>query len=284
MAGSANAQTPEDTIAAVKAYAAEVNAALEAQSMDFRLSQADILFGADTGQESITVIFEDRGNKQLSTQFAEGDTRRAWSGTDPDTIDWTLDGVDLTADTGAQEQVGAIASAMGTWDSQKCSDLGLSGQIAGFDQGYVQAIVGSGGGFFVTGDIMFSGFLSQSGFMGPNTLGVHFGFNFIDLATGEPSDINGDGYADKAFGDIYFNDDFPWSVDGSAVDIETVALHEAGHGLSQDHFGKGFVTKKGKLQFSPRAVMNATYFGIERDLKGTDKGGHCSLWGAWPNN
>ena len=46
--------------------------------------------------------------------------------------------------------------------------------------------------------------------------------------------------------------------DRSTYDIETVALHEAGHGLSQGHFGKAFRTvKNGKLHFSPRAVMNA---------------------------
>ena len=283
LAGAASAQTMEDTIAAVKAHAEKVNAHLEAEGANYRLEYADILVGADSGEEATTVFFNNRGNKQLTVQFMENDTRRVWSGGDPNTIDWTLDGVDTTSDVGVNAQQSAIVSAMQSWDDVKCSDLGLNGSLVGQDQGYVEAIFGLGGGFFITGDLMFSGFLPGQ-FMGPNTLGVHYGFNFID-ENRQPTDLNNDGFADKAFGDMYFNDNFRWSTDGSGVDIETVALHEAGHGLNQQHFGKGFRTEEnGKLHFAPRAVMNATYFGAFRDLKGTDKGGHCSMWAAWPNN
>ena len=59
---------------------------------------------------------------------------------------------------------------------------------------------------------------------------------------------------------------FTWADDGvSHFDIETVALHEAGHGLSQGHFGKIHGTvANGKIHFSPRAVMNAAYSGVQR--------------------
>ena len=68
-------------------------------------------------------------------------------------------------------------------------------------------------------------------------------------------------------------------------DIETVALHEAGHGLSQGHFGKKFRTdKNGKIHFSPRAVMNASYSGIQTEILKTDNAGHCSIWANWPQN
>ena len=67
--------------------------------------------------------------------------------------------------------------------------------------------------------------------------------------------------------------------------METVALHETGHGLSQGHFGKAFVTNSnGKLHFAPLAVMNAGYTGVQQSLAGTDNWGHCSMWGSWPNN
>ena len=51
-------------------------------------------------------------------------------------------------------------------------------------------------------------------------------------------------------------------------------------------FGKvSSTTKNGKLHFAPRAVMNAVYVGgVEQVLAGTDNGGHCSIWGSWPNN
>ncbi|MGH7542224.1 MAG: hypothetical protein ACRELC_14620, partial [Gemmatimonadota bacterium] len=68
-------------------------------------------------------------------------------------------------------------------------------------------------------------------------------------------------------------------------DVETVAAHEVGHGLSQAHFGEAFFTlANGRLHFAPRALMNTAYSGIQQALSGTDRGGHCSLWGDWPNN
>ena len=76
-----------------------------------------------------------------------------------------------------------------------------------------------------------------------------------------------------------------WSDDGvSNYDVETIALHEIGHGLSQAHFGKVFIDKKGNLKFGPEAVMNAVYVGPRRELLGTDNGGHCANWGNWPQN
>ena len=68
------------------------------------------------------------------------------------------------------------------------------------------------------------------------------------------------------------------------VDVETVALHESGHGQSQAHFGKIFQTEaNGLLHFAPFAVMNAAISRQEHSLTGTDLAGHCSLWGSWPN-
>jgi hypothetical protein len=64
--------------------------------------------------------------------------------------------------------------------------------------------------------------------------------------------------------------------------VETVALHEAGHGLSQAHFGTVFQKNDGSIHASPRAVMNAFYLAPQRSLLGTDNAGHCSNWGNWP--
>lgn len=62
------------------------------------------------------------------------------------------------------------------------------------------------------------------------------------------------------------------------LDVETVALHEAGHGLSQAHFGSVFLKNDGTLKAAPRAITNALYAGVLRTLEGTDNGGHCSNW------
>jgi hypothetical protein len=166
---------------------------------------------------------------------------------------------------------------MGTWATQKCSEFGLSG-------GDTAQFTGPAIGAALTADVMHSGFLPAN-VLGPNVLGVTFTFIFIEFAGGPPTDVNNDGLADTAFRDIYYNDAFGWRVDGGAFDIETVALHEAGHGLSQAHFGTAFRDAGANtLHFAPRAVMNAAYSGVQRSLAGSDKGGHCSIWADWPNN
>ena len=138
---------------------------------------------------------------------------------------------------------------------------------------------------FSGADIFHAGWL----FLGPNVLGVTITFVFIDVSQLPNivfTDIDGNGKLDTAFREIYYADGFTWFDDGvSNIDVETVALHEAGHGLSQAHFGKLFSTdKNGKFHFAPQAVMNAGYTGPQRSLLGTDNGGHCSIWGSWPNN
>ena len=86
------------------------------------------------------------------------------------------------------------------------------------------------------------------------------------------------------FSEVLYNGRFSWNINGN-VDVQTIALHESGHGLNQGHFGKAFLTNSnGKIHFAPRAVMNAAYSGIQQDLTGTDNGGHCGIWASWPNN
>ena len=103
-------------------------------------------------------------------------------------------------------------------------------------------------------------------------------------ADGTPTDLDNDGEADYAFAEIYWNDFWPYGINSTfPIDVETIALHETGHGLGQAHFGKIFqTTQNGKFHFSPLAVMNAGYTGILQDFRGTDNAGHCSLWGSWP--
>ena len=85
-----------------------------------------------------------------------------------------------------------------------------------------------------------------------------------------------------ALSEIYYNDEFSWN-DGDQIDVETVALHESGHGLGQAHFGTLFqINRTGRYQFAPRAVMNAGYTGIQTEITRTDKAGHCSNWASWP--
>jgi hypothetical protein len=88
--------------------------------------------------------------------------------------------------------------------------------------------------------------------------------------------------------EIYYNNRFTWGINtyGTPIDVESIVLHETGHGLSQAHFGTLFITdSNGKYHFSPLAVMNAGYAGVPwHELMGTDIAGHSSIWASWPNN
>jgi len=276
----------------VKTVSQQVNDYLAASGLNVRLDYMEYYTAGDSGELGRTVFFSNRGNKQIAFgQFVPNDfNRAAWSNGDPNTIDWSYSTAWPTGDVSLSEQRTAHYDAMATWDSQTCSEYGLNGSDVG-NSGIVLAIITGGalGSFNATADIMHNGFLPREFFdyiSPPNggdfILGVSFTFIFVD-GDGNPVDANNDGYSDKAYGDNYYNDEFGWNI-GSRFDIETVVLHEAGHGLGQAHFGEAFRSGgNGKLHFNPRAVMNATYSGVQTALTGTDTAGHCAGWGSWPN-
>jgi hypothetical protein len=170
---------------------------------------------------------------------------------------------------------------MNTWNGAQCSEISVTpSPDFGLDLGLVAFLNGLGGSPFVVSDVMHAGF-DEIDFTG-GVIGATFTFIFTE--GGVPTDIDGNGKADVAFREIYYDPSWNWADDGAAnIDIETVALHEAGHALSQAHFGNLFL-KKGVLSASPRAVMNAFYGGPLRTLLGTDNAGHCGNWADWPNN
>lgn len=269
-----------------------VNTALAAEGHDnVQLAVVEwITAGDEMGQ---TVYFNDRGNKQLDAHWVPNDPRNDIGFGLGTALAWGIDGVGVTADASPDTQFLAIMAAMQTWEDQNCSfiplvDLGLSP----YDYGFVEFLLGFGGTPFFFPFLTHAGFVPEAFWetLEPGAsefiLGATFTFIWIDGPGGPPTDIDNNGKADTAFREIYYNDAFRWGDGtGGTIDIETVALHEAGHGLSQAHFGKLFRTdKNGKFHFAPRSVMNAGYTGVQRSLVGTDKGGHCSIWGSWPNN
>lgn len=114
-------------------------------------------------------------------------------------------------------------------------------------------------------------------------LGVTWTFIWVD-GSGNPTDINRDGYADVALKEIWYTEGWLWS-DGSGpgIDFESVCLHENGHGLGLGHFGMFFTNPSGKLFVSPRAVMNAFYIGALRDPRTTDHGAINHIYSNWPH-
>jgi hypothetical protein len=276
LASSAVAQ--DAALASVSAIGNTANAQLAAGGYGFRIDYAEYL--TDGNAAGQTVFFNNRGNKQLGAHFVPGDPRRGGGSN----ITYTTDQTEGTVDGLTQAQTNAaIARAMSTWDNVNCSTLPIDAVgNPGTDIGFVEFLNGLGGSPFFYADLTHAGWLPP-GILAPNVIAVTFTFVWID-GLGNPTDIDNNGKQDVAIREILYNDLFTWQIDGD-IDVETVALHEAGHGLSQGHFGKGFVTaSNGKLHFAPLAVMNASYSGIQQDINQTDNAGHCSIWAQWPNN
>jgi len=261
----------------IKTMGDAINASLAAQGAEVRLAYAEVLSVADEAGQ--TVFFDDRA-KQLGHHWVPADPRRGGF-TD---ISSTIDQVDASDDLAIGATNGAIDRATDTWQGVKCSDIPVTnlGPYPGYDWGYVEFLIGQGGFPGWAADLTHAGWVK---WLGGNTLAVTYTFWWVD-GNGDPTDIDNNGKADTALREIYYNDNYGWADDGAShIDVETVALHEIGHGLSQGHFGKLFrTTKNGKLHFAPRAVMNAGYTGIQRKIGKTDNGGHCSIWGSWPHN
>lgn len=236
------------------------------------------------------IYFNDRGNKQLDADFVPGQ-----SFDDTDDISYYVDNNRSLQNFNTSVTEAAIDRAMNTWDNITCSELGMYKiPYDGRTTGFFTAILGElglpfTGSFDYVADVVHAGWLPRSFFDfifpedgGDYVLGVAITIIFVNEED-EPLDSNNDGKIDVAWREIYYNENISWN-DGANIDIETTALHEAGHGLSQAHFGKAFTTlANDKLHFAPRAVMNAGYSGVLTTIEETDNAGHCSLWSSWPN-
>jgi len=258
-----------------------VNATLQAGGSIYLLDRAEFLTLDDGNEVGQTVFFNNR-TKQLGVHFVPGDPRRGGRTNITylvDQAEGAIDGLTVAQTTAA------IDRAMATWNGVSCSTIPITKlpDIPGLDIGIVESLLGQTGGPFFLADITHAGWLPAN-VLPANVIGVTFTFIFVDPATGAPTDIDNNHDIDAAFREILYNDRFVWRINGN-IDVETVALHESGHGLSQGHFGKAFRTESnGKIHFSPLAVMNAAYTGVQQDINATDNSGHCSIWASWPNN
>lgn len=275
--------------AGIRALMDDVNAQLEVQGAGYRVGVAEYITG-EGDEIGATIISKDVGNKQLDFDFVPFDVRRPWSGAAGGSTDDITYAVDATLDAvppfggllGAQTDA-AIVRAMATWDAETCSTLPITrNPDRGIDIGVVAFRVGLGGSPFILADIQHAGWRDID-FPG-TILGVTFTFIFVD-GVGNPTDIDNNGRGDTAFREIYYDPSSSWADDGvTNFDVEAVALHEAGHGLSQAHFGNIFFKNDGSVKRAPAAVMNPFILGQQRSLLGTDQGGHCGNWANWPNN
>ncbi len=284
----------------VQAMMQEINAGLASKGKDYRLGIVQFYAPGESEEMGRTVFLRDLGNKQLGHHFISADARRGATTSDITFIVDLADGATTSGLSSATTDA-AINRAMETWQDVICSEIQVAdlGSFI-FDFGVVQNQLGFGGSPFFFADITHAGFLPTPFFDavcgpggGANVLAVTFTFVFIDVSQLPDivfTDLDRNRKLDTAFREIYYHDAFFWVIDQNVpgfpdFDVETVALHEAGHGLSQAHFGTAFLTNaNGKLHFSPRAVMNAAYSGIQQEIGKTDNAGHCSIWAQWPNS
>lgn len=287
------AQKKARTAPIISPFLVEMNEKLAVEDLDVRIDRATWITPAATGQAGQTVFANDRGNKQLDLHFVPGDPRRD----ERTNITYVIDGTDGAATGGLanDDTEPAIDRAMATWQDVECADVTIDKAVdPGMDIGFVEALFTDSGLPMPVqfADLIHGGWLPAEFFDAiaddgaDFILGVTFTLTFVD-DDDNPTDIDGDGKTDVAFREIYYNNNFAWGIDtgGSPIDVETIALHEAGHGLSQGHFGRIHQTDaNGKLHFAPFAVMNAAYSRQAQALEGTDLSGHCSIWGSWPDS
>lgn len=283
---------PQQGLDQAQQMMADLNTELAAMGLDMQVAVIEYLTSGDGDEIGRTVFFSDRGNKMLGSDWVPGDPRRG-GGTD---ITWIIDEFDFTLDVSSVAvSSAAITRAMDTWQAETCSDIPLTSKgTTASDAGVIQWIFGFGGSppFPIPADVVHAGWLPGAFFDilapggGSFILAVTFTSIWVDVSDPAniiPTDIDHNFRTDTASREIYYNDNFPWA-DGNHFDIETVALHEVGHGLSQGHFGEVFLSPgNNRLHFDPRAVMNASYSGIQTELTGTDAGGHCANWASWPD-
>jgi hypothetical protein len=282
----ATAATSSATGDAVQLLLDQANVALAAQGANHRIALAEYL--GDGTELGAVIISRSLGNKRLAHDFVPNDPRRGWSGapggtTDDITyaIDATLDATPILGGLTAADTRAAILSGTASWEALACSNLPqVEVGNFGLDIGLVAFLNGLGGSPFIFADVQHAGFRDID-FAG-GILGVTFTLIFIDGA-GNPTDVNGDGRLDTALREIYYDASRTWRVNAN-IDVESVAVHEIGHGLSQAHFGNVFIRNDGTVDASPRAVMNALYLAPFQVLTGTDNAGHCGDWASWPVN
>ena len=264
---------------AVLAQMEQINVELAARGMNIQV--AEIRFFTIGAGRPVNRIL------QQPFRWVPNDPRRLAQGDDITYI------VDLSAGATASglssvATEAAVDRSLDTWNAEKCLkkvDI-VKRADPGSDVTIFDSFFGFGGfGNPFASDIVEAGWLPRAYFEavgGPGGGRGILAFSVTFTFTG--TDINGDGYADTALNEVYYNDTFgdpgddragnPWGIDIAlpGIDVETVALHENGHSLELGHFGP-----------PPAAVMNPIYAGINQDPDPIDEAGACAVWSSWPN-
>lgn len=277
----------------VSAVLAEMNNELASRGLSVSVARAEWIVSPTPAMPEGRTVFADDRVLRLGSRWVPGDARRGAAGRT--TLFYLVDRSDGRTSSGLRngQTEPAIDRSLVTWDAgTTCSNLPLI-KIAdgGKDPDVVDGLLGFGRiGTLFLADIIHAGWLPPEFFdrlaPGGGASIVAVTFTFVFGTRPNLTDINGDGYLDTAFKEIYYNDGFAWGINtNTPIDVQSIALHENGHALEQGHFGTLFVTDaNGEFHAAPRAVMNASYLGLQQELLGTDEAGHCSLFANWPQS
>ena len=291
---AASLAVADDDAVGFSPYFAEVNRKALAAGAGVAISRAELLLTSNASAKTPRIIFANDRQLRLETRWVPRDLRRL--STDA-TISYGVFSPLAKATVGGNAEA-AFDATFATWNAVNCSNLVVKKKA--ISQTQVPSFILTGN--FPPADVVDVGFFPGSFFelvFGPGsaqtTIGVTVTFSFILVgpngqpildANGNPigSDIDRDGRFDTAFKEVWFNDAFPYSTNGApgTIDIESAALHEHGHAVELGHFGRlSFDPKNGKLQASPRAVMNAALLGVLRSPLGTDNAALCGNFAGW---
>ncbi len=256
-----------------------------------------------------TVVTHDVGNQSFPVQYVPADPRR--HADDLDVLHYRIDLTELPPGFTAGEIETAIESAVATFNDVPCSRTHLVRVDEGLhtDLGFAQHLTGMGGSPVPLPDITFGGwvpteFFQQIGQFPANgvTFPVVFDGDQSSLvpgydalaAPGGYSDVDHDGNADAYSLEVYFNIDSTYTMDPKtgdsplAIDIESIALHELGHALGMDHFGRTEIIFDENFEFvdievNPNSVslMNTNNYLTTRELSGSDVASFCGIYANW---
>jgi hypothetical protein len=270
--GYSAALAADEMDAALRSAMARINRQLDASGAAYRVGAAD-WWGLHAGGRQ--VLYKFTGSKVTDWHWMRADPRRG----SHDDLTYAVDEFDGAADgLSSAQTTAAIDRAMTTWNSLRCGSIPIRrvGADPGTDLGITEFLLGAGGSPNVVADITHAGWLA-GGILPDEWAAVTFTYFFL-------TDDNEDGKFDTFFAEIYYNDLSPWSLNPAwpVLDVETTALHEAGHALSLEHYGKLFITfANARLHWSPLALMNPAYSGPVRRPLGTDVAAFCGAWGSW---